>query len=220
MNRARIFLCHASDDKKEVRLLYRRLLTDGFLPWLEEFNLLGGQRRESEIQKAISESTAVVVLLSTSSASKDSCFFREIDFALKESERRDANQDTFVIPASTEEVSLPENLAGKHCILIDSAPGYRQLRRSLACLAKDAELATHLPASWALPFHLLQAPLDKMNEVQVREWLADVGDDPDIYPEERNQSWPKTYTHACEVKEHLVVDEQMVPDILDCDVEG
>jgi hypothetical protein len=59
-----------------------------------------------------------------------------------------------------------------------------------------------------------------MNEVQVREWLADVGDDPDIYPEERNQSWPKTYTHACEVKEHLVVDEQMVPDILDCDVEG
>jgi hypothetical protein len=36
----RIFLCHASEDKATVRVLYRHLIADGFEPWLDEQNLL------------------------------------------------------------------------------------------------------------------------------------------------------------------------------------
>ena len=41
---ARIFLCHASDDKAHVREVYHRLRTvEGFEPRLDEEDLLPGQ---------------------------------------------------------------------------------------------------------------------------------------------------------------------------------
>jgi hypothetical protein len=47
---ARIFLCHASEDKAQVREVYRRLAAiQGFEPWLDEENLLPGQIWENEI---------------------------------------------------------------------------------------------------------------------------------------------------------------------------
>ena len=41
---ARIFLCHASEDKPQVRDIYQRLTAiPGFEPWLDEEDLLPGQ---------------------------------------------------------------------------------------------------------------------------------------------------------------------------------
>ena len=41
---ARIFLCHASEDKAQVREVYHRLRAiGGFAPWLDEEDLLPGQ---------------------------------------------------------------------------------------------------------------------------------------------------------------------------------
>ena len=36
----RVFLCHSSADKAAVRSLYGRLKADGFLPWLDEEDLI------------------------------------------------------------------------------------------------------------------------------------------------------------------------------------
>ena len=36
---ARIFLCHASEDKQQVREVYQRLKAEGFEPWLDEEDL-------------------------------------------------------------------------------------------------------------------------------------------------------------------------------------
>jgi hypothetical protein len=52
----RIFLCHSSGDKPEVRNLYQRLSSDGFDPWLDEEKLLPGQKWKSEIPKAVKTS--------------------------------------------------------------------------------------------------------------------------------------------------------------------
>jgi hypothetical protein len=40
---ARIFLCHASEDKPQVREVYQRLGALGFEPWLDEVEILPGQ---------------------------------------------------------------------------------------------------------------------------------------------------------------------------------
>ena len=41
---ARIFLCHASEDKAQVREVYRRLAAiQGFEPWLDEEDLFRGR---------------------------------------------------------------------------------------------------------------------------------------------------------------------------------
>ena len=39
---ARIFLCHASEDKPQVREVYERLKAQGFEPWLDEVDILPG----------------------------------------------------------------------------------------------------------------------------------------------------------------------------------
>jgi hypothetical protein len=59
----RIFLCHAVADKPAVRQLYRRLVSDGVSPWLDEEDLLPGQEWQSEIPKAVRASAAVIVFL-------------------------------------------------------------------------------------------------------------------------------------------------------------
>ena len=54
---ARIFLCHASEDKVPVRRVYRRLRAiNGFEPWLDEKNLLAGQDWDYEIKRALNSS--------------------------------------------------------------------------------------------------------------------------------------------------------------------
>jgi hypothetical protein len=54
---ARIFLCHASEDKTQIREVYHRLRAiDGFEPWLDEEDLLPGQEWAREIPRALQAS--------------------------------------------------------------------------------------------------------------------------------------------------------------------
>jgi hypothetical protein len=45
---AKIFLCHANEDKPKVREVYRRLKAEGFEPWLDEEDLLPGRTRSQD----------------------------------------------------------------------------------------------------------------------------------------------------------------------------
>ena len=57
---ARIFLCHASEDKPQVREIYHQLKAiEGFEPWLDEEDLLPGQLWEREIPLALQTSGGV-----------------------------------------------------------------------------------------------------------------------------------------------------------------
>ena len=73
----KVFLCHSSADKPAVRKIYRRLLSDGFLPWLDEEKVLPGQDWQYEIKTAVKESDVVVVCLSRSSISKTGYIHKE-----------------------------------------------------------------------------------------------------------------------------------------------
>src|SRR5262245_10381466 len=77
-----VFLCHSSTDKTTVRQVYASLLSDGFAPWLDEEDLIGGQNWEYEIRKAVRASHAVVVFLSRSSVTKEGFVQKEIKLAL------------------------------------------------------------------------------------------------------------------------------------------
>jgi hypothetical protein len=48
----KVFLCHSAGDQPAVRALYQKLQADGFAPWLDEEDLLPGQKWEQEIPKA------------------------------------------------------------------------------------------------------------------------------------------------------------------------
>jgi formylglycine-generating enzyme required for sulfatase activity len=83
---ARIFLCHASEDKPQVRDVYQRLKALGFEPWLDEVDILPGQDWDYEIEMALEQSDFVIVFLSTRSVDKMGYVQREFRRAMYHSE--------------------------------------------------------------------------------------------------------------------------------------
>lgn len=109
-NKLKIFLCHSSDDKKSVRLLYEQLRKNNMDPWLDSENLLPGQDWESEIPKAVKNSDVVIVCLSKNSVNKSGYIQKEIKFALNVADEKP--EDTiFIIPVKLEECLVPSRLS-------------------------------------------------------------------------------------------------------------
>ena len=61
---ARIFLCHANEDKPRVEALYDRLRALGFEPWMDKRDLIPGQRWQREIPRALKASALMLICLS------------------------------------------------------------------------------------------------------------------------------------------------------------
>src|SRR5215475_2758337 len=80
---ARIFLCHATEDKAQVREVYHRLrVFDGLEPWLDEEDLLPGQEWAREIPRALQTSDFILIFLSRNSVAKRGYVQREMKLAL------------------------------------------------------------------------------------------------------------------------------------------
>lgn len=132
----KVFLCHASVDKSEVRELYQRLRSDSFAPWLDEEDLLAGQDFNYEITKAVRESDAVIVCLSRDSITRKGYVQREIKFALDVAEEQPEGA-IFIIPARLEDCEVPEKLRRWLWIDLYETNGYERLVRSLKRRASD-----------------------------------------------------------------------------------
>ncbi|MGB8510750.1 MAG: toll/interleukin-1 receptor domain-containing protein [Pyrinomonadaceae bacterium] len=126
----RVFLCHSSDDKPTVRVLYESLKSNGFGPWLDEENLLAGQDWNYEIPKAVRSSDVVVVCLSSSSGTKTGYVQKEIKIALDVVDEQPEGT-IFIIPAKLEECDIPDRLKRWHWVNLYDENGYGRLIKSL-----------------------------------------------------------------------------------------
>src|SRR6516165_12200000 len=98
----RVFLCHSSGDKPEVRELSARLLEDGFKPWLDETDIVGGNNWEHAIEDAVRNSDIVIVCLSPESISKRGVLQKELRYILDVADEEPL-ESTFVIPLKLRE---------------------------------------------------------------------------------------------------------------------
>jgi len=130
----RIFLCHSSGDKPEVRNLYQRLSSDGFDPWLDEEKLLPGQEWEVEIAKAVQTSDIIIVCLSDKAITKAGYVQKEIKSALDEAEKQPEGA-IFLIPLKLEECDVPERLQRWQWVNLFEEKGYERLMGSLSLRA-------------------------------------------------------------------------------------
>jgi len=126
----RIFLCHSSGDKPEVRNLYQRLSGDGFDPWLDEEKLLPGQEWEVEIPKAVKTSDVVIVCLSHKAITKAGYVQKEIKYALDKAEEQPEGT-IFLIPLKLEECDVPERLQRWQWVSLFEEKGHERLMSSL-----------------------------------------------------------------------------------------
>lgn len=125
-----IFLCHSSNDKPQVRELYKRLKFDRYDPWLDEEKLLPGQDWQWEIQKAVREADAVIVCLSRGSVNKIGYIQKEITFALDIADEYPKGI-VFLIPLKLEECDVPERLSKWQWSNYFEKGGYEKLLEAL-----------------------------------------------------------------------------------------
>lgn len=129
-----IFISYASEDAESAQRLYDELrLAPGVRPWLDRHDLLPGTRWDLEIQKAIKESVAVVVLLSSSSTTKRGFVQKEIRVALDVLAEL-PERSVFVIPVRLDACDVHFNaLEGIHYadLFPDWDAGVRQLRKTM-----------------------------------------------------------------------------------------
>jgi len=127
----KIFLCHSSGDKEDVRRLRTQLLSAGFQPWLDEEDILPGQDWDREIRRAIRASDLVLVCLSRASVTKTGYVQKEIGLVLDFADHQPEGT-IYVIPARLEDCEVPERLQRWHRVDLFTEDGYGRLLRSLA----------------------------------------------------------------------------------------
>ncbi|MFC8348643.1 toll/interleukin-1 receptor domain-containing protein [Streptomyces sp. NPDC057280] len=132
----KIFLCHSSGDKEEVRRLRTQLLSAGFQPWLDEEDILPGQDWDREIRRAIRASDLVLVCLSRASVTKTGYVQKEIRIVLDEADHQPEGT-IYVIPARLEDCEVPERLQRWHRVDLFKQDGYGRLLRSLAAVGRS-----------------------------------------------------------------------------------
>ena len=132
----KVFLCHSSSDKRSVRELRAKLLSDGIQPWLDEEDILPGENWEEAIRKAIRASDMVLVCLSTTSVSKIGYLQKEIKSVLDVSDEQPEGT-IFLIPVRLEPCDVPPRLSKWQWVDLFDEGGYRRLMRSLRSRDSD-----------------------------------------------------------------------------------
>src|SRR3712207_2923384 len=154
-----VFLCHGSEDKATVREIYARLRQDGVRPWLDEEEILPGQDWDTEIRRAVRQSHAILVCLSSSSVRKEGYLQKELRLALDAADEK-PDGTIFIIPLKLDDCELPERL--RHWQWVDwrDDSAYLRILRSLRARADECGIQ-NLPGEGPLT-HVVQ-PLEDLS---------------------------------------------------------
>jgi hypothetical protein len=125
-----VFLCHASEDKPVVREMYMWLKKTGFIPWLDEYDLIPGQEWEKEIPRTVTKSGCVLVFLSHNSTTKRGYYQKEIRLALEAAERMPEGS-IFIIPILIEQCNVPDSLKRWQWLDLNAKNSRQRLKSAL-----------------------------------------------------------------------------------------
>ena len=129
---ARIFLCHASEDKAQVRDVYRRLRAiDGFEPWLDEENLSPGEEWEREIPQALKTSDFILIFLSRNSVTKRGYFQWEMKLALDAWQELPEGTIHTIPVRIDDDCVVPEPFRRYHYANLFDSQGFERLIRAI-----------------------------------------------------------------------------------------
>jgi hypothetical protein len=165
----KIFLCHASEDKAQVREVYHRLRAiDGFEPWLDEENLLPGQDWDYEVKRALKTSDFILIFLSCTSVAKRGYVQREMKLALDV--WQELPEGTIhTIPVRLDDCDVPEQFRRYHWTNLFAPNGFDRIVRAIR-----AELAKR-PVAELMPI-LEPSPRTSLSEVPATQAPALIQD--------------------------------------------
>lgn len=127
-----IFLSYASPDQARVDEYYQYLRLNGFRPWMDKYEIRGGQNWNFEIKKALKRSTIIVVFLSVNSVDRRGYCQREIKIALENAQEK-LLRDIYIIPIALDsDLVTPEELDHLHIISAEKVDSFSELSRSIS----------------------------------------------------------------------------------------
>lgn len=131
VRRARVFLSYTKPNRETVKDLYRKLQMSGYLPWMDVFDIVGGEDWETAIRAAIGETDFVVVCLSSDSIGRRSFYQTEIGIALKVLDEQPPGK-IFLIPTRLDDCKVPyQRLQALNWIDLFEPGGYEDLVRAI-----------------------------------------------------------------------------------------
>ena len=163
-----VFLCHASEDKPQVRQLYQRLANEGMDVWLDEAKLLPGQNWEWEITDALRAADAILLCLSQRSVSKEGFVQKEIKHAVDIADEK-PDGTIFLIPVRLNECLIPRRIASIQYVDLYAPNGYERLVQSLTLRAKALGRQLRVPEPISIPSTVPNYELMYMLEEMLRD---------------------------------------------------
>ena len=169
----RIFLCHSSSDKPTVRELYQKLSAEGWIDvWLDEEKILPGQDWDYEIDRALDNSDAVIVTLSTGSVSKEGYVQKELRFVLDIALEKPEGT-IFILPLRLDDCERPRGL--RPIESVDYFPpesrelAYARLRRGLELRARALGIVTKTAESTPAPVKTTKEDLEVESKREITQ---------------------------------------------------
>jgi hypothetical protein len=129
-NKSYAFLCHASEDKNEVKKISDRLNEVGIETWLDKKDILPGMDWDLKIKKGIKEATVIIVFLSPNSIDKKGYVQKEVNIALDILQEIPEEQ-IFLIPAMLQQCKIPYRLSSRQAVMLFESNGFDLLKRAL-----------------------------------------------------------------------------------------
>jgi hypothetical protein len=184
--RVRVFLCHSSADKSQVRNLFKRLRSDRFDPWLDEEKLLPGQDWRQVIAKVIRESDVVIVCLSQNATTKEGFVQTEIKMALDVADEKPEGT-IFMIPLLLESCDVPERLSKWHRVNLFGDKGYSKLLQALRSRAR-----TRAPSTADIELRSGQEPRISMKDEPLEYLIVEFPDTRDVFMDDGDSAVAST----------------------------
>lgn len=127
---ARVFLSYARENKNQVRPIYKGLQQAGFVPWMDEQDLMPGQDWELEIENAIRNSDFALICLSKYSITKQGYVQKEIRIALEVLETIPEGR-IYLIPVRLDDCQVPTRLSKWQWVDLFEPNGFEKLKEAI-----------------------------------------------------------------------------------------
>lgn len=152
----KIFLSYARCDVNAVDKLYDALAKLSFRPWMDKYDLLGGENWSIVIEREIPTSDFVILCLSRRSCKHRGYFRAEIGLALRKLNEL-LRSDIYLIPVRLEDCEIPDELSHLNCVDLFADGSMVTLERSIRegfrrRLEQDDESQPTAPLLNTLPF--------------------------------------------------------------------
>lgn len=102
-----LFICYGREDFKQAHGIYEKLMGEGYTPWMDKENIVGGQDWEVEITRAIEGSKFFLACLSKHSVNKEGYVQKELKKGLEILDRQPEG-NIYLIPLRLDDCRVPQ----------------------------------------------------------------------------------------------------------------